>query len=535
MNNDLRISSAAVSERGLSDKRPENEDSFLEMPQIGIFAVADGVGGANAGEVASQMAVEILGEAFSNLSPSSDAETAMLSAMEQANSAIFQMAHELPQLASMATTVAALHLKGNIATIGHVGDSRIYRIDPQGNIFRETDDHSVVAEEVRAGRMTEQQAENHPSKNVISRALGAEGTVQPDLKTIMVEPGTSFLICSDGITRHISDNEIRRVLSHGSSLEDVCSYLKDLVYDRGAEDNMTAVAVRVGDHVAPAEALTDEMPSLNTLETEEDTIATARTSSPFDSKADDDEDFLELETGELAPLVGNDTIVHRDPPSNDLDPEISQARTVEIESPLAKEAIERKARAAAEPTSRVFSQNDADGEASPTSGGFGLGTFIVGLLAGAAIGFGIYYFVFAAKQSDQPAAPAIAEMRTANIPLSAFEENRRDVDKDPAAYIARFGAAPQDCEDFYLLGRAYLLTGEYEKARAAFEQSRDRLPTADPVNQKTIAADIATSLIAITGTTSQTMLKKELETIHPPAANSNTASSFTGSNSAANR
>ena len=292
MNNDLRISSAAVSERGLSDKRPENEDSFLEMPQIGIFAVADGVGGANAGEVASQMAVEILGEAFSNLSPSSDAETAMLSAMEQANSAIFQMAHELPQLASMATTVAALHLNGNIATIGHVGDSRIYRIDPQGNIFRETDDHSVVAEEVRAGRMTEQQAENHPSKNVISRALGAEGTVQPDLKTIMVEPGTSFLICSDGITRHISDNEIRRVLSRGSSLEDVCSYLKDLVYDRGAEDNMTAVAVRVGDHVAPPEAQTDEMPGLDAIEAEEATVATARTASPFDSKADDDEDFL---------------------------------------------------------------------------------------------------------------------------------------------------------------------------------------------------------------------------------------------------
>src|SRR5947209_5384291 len=205
MDNDLHISSAAVSERGLSDKRPENEDSYLEMPAIGIFAVADGVGGAQAGEVASQMAVEILGEAFSNLSSTSDAETAMLAAMEKANSAIFQMAHELPQLASMATTIAALHLKGNIATIGHVGDSRVYRVDPEGQIHRETDDHSVVAEEVRAGRMTEEQAENHPSKNVISRALGAEGTVQPDLKTIMVEPGTSFMLCSDGITRHVSD------------------------------------------------------------------------------------------------------------------------------------------------------------------------------------------------------------------------------------------------------------------------------------------------------------------------------------------
>ena len=105
MDNDLSIASSAVSDRGLSEKRPQNEDAFLDMPQVGIFAVADGVGGAQAGEVASQMAVEILAEAFSNLGAGSDPETAMRAAMEQANSAIFQMAHELPQLASMATTV----------------------------------------------------------------------------------------------------------------------------------------------------------------------------------------------------------------------------------------------------------------------------------------------------------------------------------------------------------------------------------------------------------------------------------------------
>src|SRR5205823_2297610 len=133
---------AAVSDGGLSENRPENDDSFLEIPSVGIFAVADGVGGAQAGEVASQMAVEILGEAFSNLPSTSDAETAMSAAMERANSAIFQMAHELPQLASMATTVAALHVDGSIATIGHVGDSRVYRVDRDGNLFRETEDHS---------------------------------------------------------------------------------------------------------------------------------------------------------------------------------------------------------------------------------------------------------------------------------------------------------------------------------------------------------------------------------------------------------
>ena len=129
MDTNTRILSAAVSDRGLSEKRPQNEDSFLEMNKSGIFAVADGVGGAQAGEVASQMAMEILGEAFINLPTGADAETVMRTAIERANTAIHQMAHELPQLASMATTIVALHIDGSVATIGHVGDSRLYRVD----------------------------------------------------------------------------------------------------------------------------------------------------------------------------------------------------------------------------------------------------------------------------------------------------------------------------------------------------------------------------------------------------------------------
>jgi serine/threonine protein phosphatase PrpC len=525
MENNLRISSAAISERGLSEKRPQNEDSLLEMPPCGIYAVADGVGGAQAGEVASQMAVEILGEAFSNLSASSDAETAMRAAMEQANSSIFQMAHELPQLATMATTIVALHLSGNIATIGHVGDSRLYRVDRNGNLFRETEDHSVVAEEVRAGRMTEEQADNHPSKNVISRALGAEGTVDPDLKTIMVEPGTSFLLCSDGITRHVSDAEIKGVLTFGSEAADVCQYLKDLVYERGAEDNLTAVVVKVaGDEHGTA---TQEMPDYDTLESEENTVATART-SPFDSPADD-EDLLELNTGELPPLVSNEGLR---PAVDEPDPETtattatdpmsdSQAPTIEIESPQAKAAAAEN-----------YSMFGSSGEENAAEKSSGIGTFgglVAGLIIGAAIGLGIYYFVLAPKPAEQPVGGPLSEMRSANIPLSAFEENRRDVDKDPAAYIAKFGVSPQDCEDYYLLGRAYLLTGDYVKARAAFTEARDRLADADPVNQKTLAADIATAFAVTNDTTVQSILKKELDATVAKPANANVA---TNSNSA---
>jgi PPM family protein phosphatase len=155
--NSLKFTSSAVTDRGLSEKRPQNEDSYLEMPECGLFSVADGVGGAQAGDVASQMAMEILGEAFTNLPEGGDVEELMEIAISRANGAIYQMSTDLPQLSTMATTIVALHIAENIATIGHVGDSRIYRLDSRGNLYRETQDHSVVEEEVRAGRMTRHQ------------------------------------------------------------------------------------------------------------------------------------------------------------------------------------------------------------------------------------------------------------------------------------------------------------------------------------------------------------------------------------------
>ena len=131
-----QIESAAVSDRGLSEKRPQNEDSYLELNSSGLFAVADGVGGAQAGDVASQMAVEILGEAFINLPRGGDVEDLMKLAIERANESIYQMSHDLASLSTMATTIVAVHIANNIATIGHVGDSRLYRLDPKGNIYR---------------------------------------------------------------------------------------------------------------------------------------------------------------------------------------------------------------------------------------------------------------------------------------------------------------------------------------------------------------------------------------------------------------
>src|SRR5215216_5289983 len=259
----LEVQSAALSDRGLNERRPLNEDAFLHDRERSIFAVADGVGGAEAGEVASQTAIEVLDEAFRHQTDGADVEDLMELAIQRANASIHQMAQEHVKFSMMATTIVALHLKGNIATFGHVGDSRLYRLTPDGQLHRETEDHSIVEEEVRAGRMTPEQAANHPSKNVISRALGAEQGVEVDMKTMEVEEGTEFLLCTDGITRHVSDNELRQLMVVSNNLDELCSELKQRCYERGAEDNLTVVAVRVGEHLKAGERLADLEPTIS--------------------------------------------------------------------------------------------------------------------------------------------------------------------------------------------------------------------------------------------------------------------------------
>jgi protein phosphatase len=255
------VEAASVTDRGLSEKRPENEDSMLSDPAHRIFAVADGVGGAQAGEVASQTAIEVLQEAFANQHDREDVEDLMEIAIQRANDSIYRMSREQPRFAMMATTIVALHLDGLRATVGHVGDSRLYRLAPDGRLTRETEDHSLVEEEMRAGRLTPEQAATHPNRNVISRALGAESSVEVDMRTFEVERGTVFLLCSDGITRHVPDEEISTVLRNARTLDAACEELKRRCFERGAEDNLTAVVVRVGGAPArqrPAPAAADD-------------------------------------------------------------------------------------------------------------------------------------------------------------------------------------------------------------------------------------------------------------------------------------
>lgn len=498
METSLRVASSAISDRGLSEKRPQNEDSFLEQPQLGLYAVADGVGGAQAGEVASQMAVEMLGDAFAHRQQFSDAEAVMRAAIEEANGAIYRMAEELPQLASMATTIVALHLDGDIATIGHVGDSRLYRVDRQGNLFQETEDHSVVGEEVRAGRMTPEQALSHPSRNVISRALGAESSVQVDLKTIMVESGTIFLLCSDGVTRHVSDQEIERVLNFSASPEDACSHLRKMCFDRGAEDNLTAVVVKVSggearQPVVPTESF-DEPAGRD-----EDTVATVRTTFEEPVSAD----IPEQETGELTPVqpaaVEPDRSPQTESDRNLPEPEPTPGEIKQVEGPTLLPSIvppiEPAGQSKRDEQFSMFGGTAAEDQNTvPTGSGAGrIVTALAMLILGSLIGLAVYHFAIAPKAAEVR-DPGLQVMRTEDIAFSSFEKNRRNVDADPAAYIREVPPADGP-EDYYLLGRAHLLVGDYQSARQAFIAAQKDLAKAEPANAKVLIADIAEGLV----------------------------------------
>src|SRR6478672_3054501 len=492
LENPFEIESAAVSDRGLNESRPENEDSYLDQPGFGIFAVADGVGGAQAGEVASQMATEILSEAFANMPEMADPEEVMQAAISKANEAIFEMSTQLQQLSKMATTIVALHVSGDIATIGHVGDSRLYRFTPGGKIIQETQDHSIVAEEVRAGRMTEEQAASHPSRNIISRALGAEPSVEIDLKTIMIEPGTAFLLCTDGITRHISDDEMFSVLRSDGQATSACARLKDLCYERGAEDNLTAVVV----HVGTLEYIGDSSHEIPYLEDDaEDTVQTPRFSYGDEGASQVD----------LAPAVPYD-VVEDGSETIEFAPENEPAAEQELSKPVAEETNGHVSL----PAAPVIAPSDESLQARPQHVGSGeavsppkssaalkVAGAILLLLIGTAAGIGGYYY----WDSTHPppvavVAPTIQEMKTNDIPLTTFEESRRLVNEDPNKYIAA-NPNPIEAQDYFLLGQAYMLTGQWFQAKNAFTTAKSRISEFDPKDRQTISHEIELALAVI--------------------------------------
>jgi protein phosphatase len=255
---DLKV--GYVCDRGLSPRRPVNQDRFLAIPERGLFAVFDGVGGQRAGEVASQTAAETIEEALSHSPVNRTSVELIRRAIDFANRDVFELAESDPAYKTMATTVALIHVDGNSVTVAHVGDSRVYRLE-EGRFYRETVDHTDLNDDLRAGRIVREQAAGLASRNVINRALGVESGVEVEIKSVRVHDGARFLLCSDGVYRHMTDEEIAQVLCEHKDPQRAADELKRIVHQRGADDNLTAVVVQIGRaRQTPIIAIDDGMP-----------------------------------------------------------------------------------------------------------------------------------------------------------------------------------------------------------------------------------------------------------------------------------
>jgi PPM family protein phosphatase len=222
-------------------QRSVNEDSLVLAPPF--FAVADGMGGAKAGEVASAMAAD----AFEGEADSGEPAEAQLSRiLREANRRIYELATSDDSHRGMGTTVTAAKVTGAEISLGHVGDSRAYRLR-DGELEQLTRDHSLVAELERSGQITPEAAEHHPQRSIITRALGPEPDVQVDTYTLAGRAGDLFLICSDGLTSMISNDELASILRSSEDLDEAAESLVRAANQSGGKDNITVVMFRLGD------------------------------------------------------------------------------------------------------------------------------------------------------------------------------------------------------------------------------------------------------------------------------------------------
>jgi PPM family protein phosphatase len=233
-------------------QRNANEDSFFVRAPI--FVVADGMGGAQAGEVASKAAAD----AFDVDLPEGAPEQVLRETILAANRTIHELARADPSRAGMGTTLTAaiVDAVGEEVAIGHVGDSRAYRLRA-GKLEQLTRDHSLVEEMRRKGQITDAQAQDHPQRSIITRALGPEPEVEPDVQTVPAVAGDVFLICSDGLTTMLGEEQIAKLLAGASSMGAAVRALVDEANRAGGRDNITALAFRLEDAAAPQQSHED--------------------------------------------------------------------------------------------------------------------------------------------------------------------------------------------------------------------------------------------------------------------------------------
>ncbi len=223
----------------------------------GLFLVADGMGGHGHGDVASRVAVEAIVDhmdgAFERWSSGEGPDGAddrqmgveLEYSIHAAHRSVVTAVAEDPSLAGMGTTVVGMATTADGVVVAHVGDSRLYRLR-SGDLTLVTDDHTWVNEQVKAGYLSAEQARSHPLKSVVTRAVGGDHQVEVDRQELAVEDSDIFLICSDGLTTMLTDQEIHRLMMASDSLEDRCQNLVDLANDKGGVDNITVILVEVG-------------------------------------------------------------------------------------------------------------------------------------------------------------------------------------------------------------------------------------------------------------------------------------------------
>lgn len=236
-------------------QRQHNEDTFLVETDKNLYVVADGMGGHAAGEIASKIAAESISE-FIHQTAEDDgtwphaynenlkrSTNRLMAALKIANTRVLEAMRKDARLRGMGTTVVASIYDEGTVSVAHVGDSRAYLIRGT-QLSRLTNDHSWVYEQVQAGMLTEAEAEKHPLRNVITRALGGSLTVIPDASEVECREGDVFLLCSDGLTGMVPEEEILRLVTEKEDLEEACQLLIEHANERGGYDNVTAVLVR---------------------------------------------------------------------------------------------------------------------------------------------------------------------------------------------------------------------------------------------------------------------------------------------------
>jgi len=321
----------------------------------------------------------------------------------------------------------------------------------------------------------------------------------------MFEPHTTFLLCSDGITRHIDDFQLRELLQSGDSSANICQRMKEICYERGAEDNLTAVIAKVSDMITGKNNGNVKFVS----DSEEATVATAR--PPLAETWIPADNLTETPTQPLQTPVTEDSIEEFE----DLTDKILIPPPVETSNSIVPQAESFQNAA----VGNVEIEKDVKSYKVEEENGFGkiLSSLLLVLL-GTVVGAGAVYLL--SQNQAQPEIPKIVQQQTPNIPYSAFEDNRRNVDRNPEQYIFASSGRAESAEEYYLLGRASLLTGKYPEAKKAFEEARNRLAQASEINSKILANEIAMGLAIINDPLAQRGFESDIN-LNKSNANSN--------------